>query len=440
MMTADQNKAIDYAAPQEIRALQLELLQRHVRHLRQNSPFYRAMFERINFEPDQLTDLTLLATLPLTDKADLCTHNRDFLAVSEEQVVDICQTSGTTGEPATIWQSEKDLQRLACNEQRAFIAAGITATDRVLVGAALDRVFMAGLAYFLGLRNIGATAIRAGSGQPALVAELIRRQRPNVLIGVPSLLLGVAQQLERLGLNPAQAGVEKLICIGEPVRSENLHLSALGTALQQSWDAEIYATYASTELATAFADCPAGAGGHLLPELVVIEIVDNDGQPVAAGQSGEVVVTPLGIEATPLLRYRTGDIARLHDQQCRCGRQTPRLGPIIGRRAQMLKCRGTTLFPAAISRALEEISAVRGHYIEVYQEYDLSDRIRVVVGCSDPELCRADIASRIAASTRVKPEVVLVSPEKIVSQTIRPDQRKPITFFDYRQGDFEQEE
>jgi len=265
------------------------------------------------------------------------------------------------------------------------------------------------------------------------VAELIRRQRPNVLVGVPSLLLGIARQFQERGQNPAELGVEKLICIGEPVRNEDLGLSALGAALQQLWQAQVLGTYASTELAAAFADCPAGCGGHLQPELVVIEIVDEQGTPVAAGEAGEVVVTPLGIEGTPLLRYRSGDIARLHVEPCSCGRRTPRLGPILGRKAQMLKVRGTTLFPAAISAVLQGIEGVRGHYLEVLQDFDLSDRLRVVVGCGDDSLSAAFIAEQIVARTRVKPEVILVSPEEIARKTIRPEQRKPVTFFDYRQ-------
>ncbi|MCD6582866.1 MAG: AMP-binding protein, partial [Desulfuromusa sp.] len=298
--------------------------------------------------------------------------------------------------------------------------------------AALDRVFMAGLAYFFGLRQICATAIRAGSGQPALVAELICQQRPNVLVGVPSILLQVVNYLQRRQKNPAELGIEKLICIGEPIRNDDLSLSPLGETLQNSWSAQVLGTYASTEMATAFADCTAGCGGHLLPELVVVEIIDDLGSPVASGEPGEVVVTPLGIEGTPLLRYRTGDIARLHSEPCSCGRQTPRLGPIIGRRAQMLKCRGTTLFPAAISLALQEISAGQGHYLEVFSDYDLSDRLRVVVGCSDASLNAAMVAELIAAKTRVKPEVILVSPEEIRKKTIRPELRKPVTFFDCR--------
>lgn len=418
----------------EIAAQQLTLLQRHLDYLQQTSPYYQELFRQCGFSAVDFRSLADLAELPLTSKADLARDNRKFLAVAEEQIVDICQTSGTTGEPVTIWQTEGDLQRLAKNEQLAFMAAGITRSDRVLIGAAIDRVFMAGLAYFLGLRQIGATAIRAGSGQPALVAELIRQQRPNVLVGVPSLLLQVARQFQDRGESPVQLGVDKLICIGEPIRNADLSLSPLGEALQKNWSAQVLGTYASTEMATAFADCASGCGGHLLPELIAVEILDDLGNPVASGEAGEVIVTPLGIEGTPLLRYRTGDIARLHSEPCHCGHQAPRLGPILGRRAQMLKCRGTTLFPASISRALQEISAVHGHYLEVSSDFDLSDRLRVVVGCDDASLSPAAVAELIAAKTRVKPEVILVSPEEIKKKTIRPELRKPVTFFDYRKS------
>ena len=416
----------------EMKAQQLALLQQHLGYLQKASPYYQELFRKCGFSVPKFRSLTDLAKLPLTSKTDLAVRNREFLAVSEQQIVDICQTSGTTGEPVTIWQTDADLQRLARNEQLAFTAAGISNSDRVLIGAALDRVFMAGLAYFLGLRQIGATAIRAGSGQLALVAELIRQQRPNVLVGVPSLLLMVARQFQGCGESPAQLGVDKLICIGEPVRNDDLSLSPLGKALQECWSAQILGTYASTEMATAFADCPAGCGGHLLPELVVVEVIDDQGDPVVAGKAGEVVVTPLGVEGTPLLRYRTGDIARLHSDPCVCGRQTPRLGPILGRRTQMLKCRGTTLFPAAVSRVLQEITAIQGHYLEVSSDFDLSDKLRVVVGSCDTSLSAATVAELIAAKTRVKPEVIIVDPEEIKNKTIRPEMRKPLTFFDYR--------
>lgn len=422
--------AADIVIP-SIAARQLPLLQRHLAYLQQSSPYYRRLFQQCGFTAAGIGSLDELRHLPLTDKNDLSRYNRDFLAVAEKDVVDVCQTSGTTGDAVTFWQTEADLKRLARNEQLAFTAAGVAATDRVLVGAALDRVFMAGLAYFLGLRKIGATVIRAGSGQPTLVAELIRRQRPNVLVGVPSLLLMVARQLIDRGEQPIELGVEKIICIGEPVRNEELSLSPLGEALTDLWGAQVLGTYASTEMATAFADCSSGCGGHLLPDLIIVEILNEAGAAVAEGEAGEVVVTPLGIEGTPLLRYRTGDIAQLHVERCDCGRKTPRLGPILGRRAQMLKCRGTTLFPAVVHSVLQQIKGVQGYYLEVYSEYDLSDRLRVVVGCSD-DLDAMTVAEQIAAKTRVKPEVVLVSPAEIKAKTLQPEMRKPVTFFDYR--------
>jgi phenylacetate-CoA ligase len=426
---------ISFSSPQEIADRQLLLLQKQLRHLQDASPFYQELFARSGFSANDCQSLSDLQLSPLTGKSDLATRNLDFLAVKTEQVADIWQTSGTAGQPVTVWQSENDLQRLALNEQLAFAAAGIRPGDRVLIGASLDRGFMAGLAYFLGLRCLGATAIRGGSGQPALVAELIRDQRPNVLVGVPSFFMTLARRIQKSGDDPAAYGVEKIICIGEPVRHPDLTLSALGELLHENWQAQILGTYASTEMATAFADCSAGCGGHLLPELILVEILDDHGKAVPDGSPGEVVVTPLGLEATPLLRYRTGDIASLHSEPCACGRQTPRLGPVLGRRAQMLKVRGTTLFPLAISNVLYGITAVQGHYLEVESEFDLSDRVRVTVGCMDESITAASLAEQIAAKTRVKPEVVLVAPEEIVRKTIVPERRKPMTFFDYRTRD-----
>ncbi len=420
-----------YAELTTINAAQFKLLKEHIAFIAQASPFYQSRLAGIGFGTEDLQSLSDLACLPLTSKQDLTLANDQFLAVPEELVVDVCQTSGTTGEPVAFWQTEKDLQRLTTNEFQAFSLAGISRHDRVMIGAALDRAFMAGLAYFLGLRKIGATVIRSGSGQLMLVAEFVRRYRPNVLVGVPSLFLALGRMLEKHGDNLLSFGVEKIVCIGEPVRNADLSLSPLGQKLAASWGAGIYGTYASTEMATSFCDCSAGRGGHLPPELIVIEIVDEQGKAVAVGEAGEVVATPLGIEGTPLLRYRTGDIATLHSEPCSCGRNTPRLGPILGRRAHMLKCRGTTLFPAAIGSALMTLPGVQGHYLEVYREFDLSDRLRVVVGSSG-DLNAEQVAAVIAAKTRVKPEVVLVTPEEIQARIIQPDKRKPVTFFDYR--------
>ncbi len=421
-----------FQEPPAIAAVQDRLLRRHVAFLAERSPFYRRLFKAHGVDPRSVQGCGDLATLPLTGKEDLERCSADLQCVPDSEINDLCLTSGTVGRPVALPQTAADLERLAYNEAQAFAAAGLTSSDRVLIAAAIDRCFMAGLAYFLGLNRLGALAIRGGSSSIPALAELVRSQRPTAIVGVPSLLVSVAARLAADGIAPIDLGVDRLICIGEPVRDADLALSALGRRLAEMWGGQVYGTYASTEMATAFGDCSAGRGGHLQPELMAVEIVDENGRTLSPGTAGEVVATPLQVTGMPLLRFRTGDIAVLHTDACPCGRHTPRLGPVLGRKAQMLKYRGTTVFPPAILAVLQELDGVRGAYIEVFDDYPLSDRIRVVIGAARPDLDPAVVAEELAARLRVKPEVVLADPDTVQQRMMQPDKRKPVNFFDYR--------
>ena len=423
---------LGFMATGESAAVQARLLRRHVAHAA-TSPFYRELFSRAGLNPRQVRTLADLAKLPFTTKSDLEQRGLDFLAAPANEIVDVCESSGTTGLPVSMLQTRADLERLAYNEESCFRAAGISPGERVLVAAALDRCFMAGLAYFLGLTRLGATTIRGGSGSVAFLAELVLRHRPTALVGVPTLLAAVAEALAARGAQPAAAGVTRIVCIGEPVRRDDLSLSPLGERLAALWGAGVLGTYASTEMATSFADCASGMGGHLLPDLMVVEIVDEQGLPLPPGTAGEVVATPLQVSGMPLVRFRTGDIAALHTAPCPCGRTSPRLGPVIGRKSQMLKIKGTTVYPPAIFAVLQEIPEVRGYFLEVRDTFELSDRITVTVGAAGTGLTVESVAERIAVRTRVKPEVVIVTPEEITARTMRADKRKPIVFFDLRE-------
>lgn len=340
----DAGKGMDLAraSVEEIASRQDELLRRHISYCAASSPFYRTMLERTGIAPEEIRGVSDLGKLPFTAKTDLETSHADFVAVPQGEIVDLCLTSGTTGKPVAMLQSAADLDRLAYNEDISFRGVGFTPDDRVLVAAAVDRCFMAGLAYFMGLTRIGATVIRGGSSSPGLLMELIRNCRPTAIVGVPSLILSVGERLKLEGVEPAGLGVERIVCIGEPVRRQDLALSPLGERLESVWGSRIFGTYASTEMATSFTDCAAGLGGHLHPDLMVVEIVNEEGRAVPPGEYGEVVATPLGVTGMPLIRFRTGDIAALHTAPCSCGRNTPRLGPVVGRKSQMLKYRGET--------------------------------------------------------------------------------------------------
>lgn len=423
---------LEFGPAELIRQRQDALLRSHVRTLAECSPYYRRRFAEGGIEPEAVRGCRELPLLPFTGKEDLERENRDFLCVGEAEIVDLCLTSGTTGTPVPLWQTRRDLERLACNEETSFRRMGIGPADRVLVAVALDRCFMAGMAYFLGLTRIGATAIRGGSGSLAHLVELVRHQRPTAIVGVPTLLLALADRLQAEGAEPTRAGVRRLVCIGEPVRGRDLSLSPLGERLRGRWQATVFGTYASTEMATAFSDCEAGMGGHLSPELVVVEIVDEQGCVLPPGEPGEVVATPLLVTGMPLLRFRTGDIAILHPEPCACGRFSPRLGPVLGRKAQMLKVRGTTVYPPGVFAVLQEFAPVCGYYLEVFDDFALSDRLRVVVASRDPALTAETVAERLAARLRVKPEVVIAPAEEVAAKTAQDGKRKPVVFFDYR--------
>ncbi len=424
---------IAFESRDAIDALSARLLERHVRYSFERSPFYRRRFESLGLRPEAFRRPEDLRNLPLTTKADLESDNRDFLAVPESQIVDLCQTSGTTGKPVSMLQTAEDLERLGYNEEISFRMAGVVQEDRVLIACALGRCFMAGLAYFEGVRRIGAMAIRTGADSPAMLAEAVLAHRPTVLVGVPSLMLALAERLRELGCPPTELGVRICISIGEPVRVADLSLSPLGKRVELSWNAQVSGTYASTEMATSFPDCAAGAGGHLHPELIVIEMLDDDGRPVPPGEAGEVVATPLQVTGMPLLRLRTGDVAMMHDAPCACGRNTVRLGPILGRKQQMLKIQGTTVYPPAIFEALQGIPEVSNYYLEAFTDYELSDRIRVTVGLAPHAGISTDlIAERIRGRIRLKPEVRILAPGEVERQITQDGKRKATRFFDRR--------
>ena len=423
---------LEFLTPDEIAAKQNHLLRAHVAYLARHSTFYAARFAEHQIDPADIRTPVDLFQLPFTVKDDVATHAADFLCVDREEVIDYSLTSGTTGKPVAMLQTRQDLERVGFNEEISFRLVGIDKSDLVLVAASLDRCFMAGLAYFLGLQRIGASVIRGGSSSIAALEELVMRHRPSVIVGVPTLVLELGRRLRARGHEPGKAGVEKLVCIGEPARSADLNLSALGLALEQMWGARIHGTYASTEMATAFTDCAAGQGGHLQPDLIIVEVLDSRGNPT--DEPGEVVATPLQVTGMPLLRFKTGDVAQFHKKPCSCGRTTPRLGPIVGRKSQMLKVRGTTVYPPAIFSVLQEIDGVSGYYLEVFDNYKLADEIRLVVGTSNAELSAAAIAEKIAARTRVKPKVELAPPNEVRQKTIQEGKRKPVIFFDNRGG------
>jgi phenylacetate-CoA ligase len=232
----------------------------------------------------------------------------------------------------------------------------------------MDRCFMAGLAYWLGLRELGCGIVRTGAGSPTLVLEMIQRVQPTAIVAVPSFLRVIAEKARETGFDLKHSSVKKAVCIGEPIRDRSLALNPSGRAIAEAWGAQVYSTYGVTELANSLCECNAGAGGHLHDQQLYIEILDDAGQPVPDGEVGEVTATTFGVEGMPLIRYRTGDCAALYREPCSCGRSTPRLGLIVGRKNQKLKFKGASLFPSTLTLLLEESAGVQAFVVIARRE------------------------------------------------------------------------
>ena len=392
------------------------------------------MFADTGIDPHSIRTIEDLTRLPFTTKKDLQTYNEDFLCCDRSEIIDFVTTSGTLGLPVTFACTEKDLQRLAFNEFKSFSCAGITKDNVVQIMTTIDKCFMAGLAYFLGLRKLGAGIIRVGNGIPELQWDTINRLKPDTIMCVPSFILRLIEYAEEHGIDYRASSIKRIIGIGEGLRDQNFELNMLGRKIKEKWDVELFATYSSTEMGATFSECPCGCGGHLHPELLIVEIIGDDDKPVPDGQSGEVVITSLGVEGMPLLRFRTGDIAAKKTEQCACGRNSYRLTPLLGRKNNMLKVKGTTLYPPAINDVLDNADYVQNYVIMVQNSEAGTDDVVVLMGLKyqPPFDAIKDIKDRFRSRLRVAPKVEIRPAEEIHAINYPAKSRKPIKFIDKR--------
>lgn len=408
-------------------------LRRALNFLEQNSSFYQRIFREHGLKAADIKSLKDMQGLPFTTKDDMQQHNWDFLCVDKNQVREYTATSGTMGSPMTIALTESDLLRLAYNEKQSFLCADGKVGDIYQLMLTLDRQFMAGMAYYSGIRAMGASLIRSGPGLPQMQWETMQRLGTNSLVAVPSFLLSLAKQAKTEGISLAEMGIEKAICIGENLRNADFSPSALAEQIKAIWPIKMYGTYAATELQTAFTECAAGKGGHQQPDLILVEIVDEAGNVLPDGSSGEIVVTTLGIEGMPLLRYKTGDIATLHAEPCVCGRKSKRLGPVLGRKGQMIKLRGTTIFPPAIFEVMARAPHVNDYVVELRKDSQGNDDLLLRI-CTDMDEaeCRDLLDTAFQARLRVKLRIIFDSLENVQGILATKQGRKVTRFFDLR--------
>lgn len=425
---------ISFKSKEEIKFFQEESLRQTISYIAENSPFYQRLFRQAGVDPSSIRKTEDLSKLPTTSKKDVSEYNRDFLCVTKSLVMDYVTTSGTLGDPVTFMLTENDLDRLAYNDSLSFKGAGCKPGEVMQIMTTIDRRFMAGLAYFMGARKLGMGSIRVGNGIPELQWDSIIREKPDSCIVVPSFLIKLAEYAEEHGIDYSGTSLRRAICIGEPLKNYDLTTSTLTKKIIAKWpNLSLHSTYASTEMQSSFTECEYKCGCHHQPDLIIIELLDENEKPVDQGEMGELTITTLGVEGMPLVRFKTGDVCYMIEEKCKCGRNSVRLSPIVGRKGQMIKYKGTTIYPSALYDVLDNIPGVINYQVQVYTNTLGTDGILIKIGASDPsEAFEKDIKDFFRARIRVAPEITFMPVELIAKSVFPQTSRKAVKFIDLR--------
>ena len=188
---------IETKSSKEIEQFQEKKLADLLSYVNTHSKFYQSRFKENNIDISTIKTIQDLQKVPVTSKDDLYNNNQDFICVTPDKIIDYVTTSGTLGDPLTFVLTDKDLDRLAYNEHISLACAGGSKNDIYQLMTTIDRRFMAGMAYFLGLKQMGAGVVRVGNGMPEFQWDTIKRLKPTIAIAVPSFLLKLIEFAEQ---------------------------------------------------------------------------------------------------------------------------------------------------------------------------------------------------------------------------------------------------
>ena len=353
------NESIETASREQLDKMQLERLQKTVKHVYDNVPLYRERMDAAGVKPEDVKTLDDLQKLPFTSKQDLRdTYPYGMFAVPMDDVVRLHASSGTTGKQIVVGYTEGDLD--IWNEicARALVAAGGTRSDKVHVSYGYG-LFTGGLGLHGGASKLGATCIPVSSGNTARQITILQDFESDILCCTPSYAMYIGEEIEKMGIDPKSLKLRAGIFGAEPWTEE------MRRQIEQKLAIKAYDIYGLTEImgpGVAY-ECSAQKGMHVNEDHFIIEIIDPEtGKHMPDGEQGEIVFSCITKEAFPLLRFRTKDIGVITHEKCRCGRSFVRMSKPRGRTDDMLIIRGVNVFPSQI-----ETVVLRMGYAPNYQ-------------------------------------------------------------------------
>jgi len=339
-------------------------------------PFYREALDAHGVRPEDIRGPEDLALLPFTFKHDIQEHFPwGLCAVQPHEVARVHSSSGSTGNPINVCYTARDLQLWGDTIARGLGIAGVVPGDTCQI-AFKYTLFTGAFGHHLGAERLGATIIPTSSGQTERQLLMMRSLGTTVLHSTPSYALVIAEAAERMGYGPDDLPLRLGIHGAEPMTD------ALRDEVQRRLGLRVARDYGLTELGGpgVSIECPAQAGYHIAEDHFFPEVVDPaTGEPLADGQIGELVFTTLTKEASPVLRYRTRDLASLSREPCACGCPLARHSLILGRTDDMLIVGGVNFFPTQVEGVVCSFVETGPHYLIKLCTIDRRDRVTVQV-------------------------------------------------------------
>lgn len=370
------NETMECLSREEMRQLQSIRLKKTVEHVYHNTPFYRKKMQELGITPADIQSIDDIVKLPFTTKQDLRdNYPYGLFAVPMSEIVRLHASSGTTGRPTVVGYTRKDLGVWSEVLSRALYAYGLDKHDifQIAYGYGL---FTGGLGLHAGVENIGGTVIPISSGNTAKQIQLMHDFGPTAIACTPSYALFLAEALKDSGIPREELKLKTGVFGAEP------WTEAMRKEIEDKLGIKAYDIYGLSEIIGPGVshECTCQCGSHVAEDHFVPEILDPKTlQPLAAGETGELVFTTITKEGLPLLRYRTKDLCSLNYDACECGRTTVRMAKIKGRADDMLIIRGVNVFPSQVESVILELEEFEPHYLLVVDRINNLDTLQVQV-------------------------------------------------------------
>lgn len=338
--------------------MEIEMLEK-IKHAMKNAvkgEFYKKRFSGIDI--DEIYSKEDFEKLPFTDKEDLRqAYPLGLQAVPDEKIVRIHSSSGTTGTPVIIPYTQKDVEDWAIMFKRCYETAELTNLDRIHITPGYG-LWTAGIGFQAGAELLGAMAIPMGPGNTDKQIRMMIDMKSTVLCATSSYALLLAEEIAKRGcgdeihLKKGIIGSERW---GEKMRQR----------IACELGVKLYDIYGLTEIygPGIGMSCKYECGMHVWTDYLYFEIIDpKTGKVLPEGEIGELVITTLCKEGAPLIRYRTHDLTRFIAGKCECGLDYPRIDTLIGRSDDMVKVKGTIIYPSRVEEVLKTIDGVSSEY------------------------------------------------------------------------------